>query len=97
MATWLRDSMSNRGGAAAIAAGSDEWSYAGLLERAAAWESMLAPVPPDAVVAFDGDYGPGTISLLLALAWRGSVAVPLSRDVAAHHRDFVAVSQAEYG
>jgi acyl-coenzyme A synthetase/AMP-(fatty) acid ligase len=67
-----------------------------LLDRADRWSPMLAGLPTDAVVAFDGDYGPGTISLLLALTWRGQVAVPLSRDVAAHHDSFAATSQAEY-
>ena len=47
-------------------------------------------------MAFDGDYSPGSISLLLALAPNRNVAVPLSRDVAAHHEAFVALAEAEY-
>ncbi|MDH4065125.1 MAG: fatty acid--CoA ligase family protein [Acidobacteriota bacterium] len=96
MAHWLRASMSARGEAIAVASTDGEWSYSELLHRADAWEPVLASVPPAAVVAFDGDYGPGTISLLLALTWRGNVAVPLSRDVAAHHEDFASTAQAEF-
>jgi acyl-CoA synthetase (AMP-forming)/AMP-acid ligase II len=93
---WLRESMLARDDATAIATAGGEWSYRALLERADEWGPALAEIPRGAVIAFDGDYGPGTISLLLALAWRGDVAVPLSRDVAAHHREFASVSQAEF-
>ena len=96
MSNWLRESMIARGDATAVCNAEGTWSYKSLVDRSDAWTSILADVPPKAVVAFDGDYGPGTISLLLALTWRGNVAVPLSKDVAAHHRDFAAIAQAEY-
>jgi hypothetical protein len=56
----------------------------------------LAAVEPGAVVTFDGEYGLETIALLLALAGNRNIAVPLSRDVAAHHDSFRALSQSGY-
>src|SRR4029450_3736405 len=72
-------------------------SYGELIRRIDAWKStVLVDVEPGAVVAFDGDYSPGSISLLLALALNRNVAVPLSRDVAASHEAFVLSAEAEY-
>ena len=89
--------MANRGEALALAGPHGEITYAALLSRLGAWSQHLAGVvSPGAVVAFDGDYGPGAISLLLALAVNRNIIVPLSRDVAAHHQDFVALAETEY-
>jgi long-chain acyl-CoA synthetase len=97
MPTTLLESMKTRGPATAIAGRWGDCTYAELLERTAAWQAtLLKGLPRGSVVAFDGDYGPGAISLVLALALDGHVLVPLSRDVAAHHASFVALAQAEY-
>lgn len=47
------------------------------------------------VVAFSGDHGVGTVSLLLALVERGCVAVPLSSTGPLQRPDLLAISQAE--
>jgi len=97
MAQWLYDSMSQRNDATAVAGPWGRTSYAELIQRIDAWRStVLTGVEPGAVVAFDGDYSPGSISLLLALALNRNVAVPLSRDVAANHESFVSLAEAEY-
>ncbi len=97
MAEWLRESRASRGERTALAGPWGECSYGELVERIDALRAtVLADVEPGAVVAFDGDYGPGSIALFLALALNGNVAVPLSNDVAALHDKFVALSEAEY-
>lgn len=97
MAEWLKESMSKRGGAVAVAGPWGESTYTDLLARVDAWQSTtLKTIEPGAVVAFDGDYGPGAISLLQALALNRNVIVPLSRDVAPHHDSFVALAEVEH-
>ena len=96
MSRWLLDSMASRGDQPAIAASNASYSYEELLRRVEGWRSVLSEVPAGAVVAFDGDYGPGAISLVLALALNRNVAVPLSRDVAPQHATFIELSEAEY-
>jgi len=96
MPNWLLDSMAARGDRIAVAGPWGVSTYAELATAVDEWSAILAFVEPGAVVAFDGDYSPGSISLLLALARNRNVVVPLSRDVAAHHEAFVELSQAEY-
>jgi acyl-CoA synthetase (AMP-forming)/AMP-acid ligase II len=93
---WLQESMASRGETVAVAGPWGLCSYQQILERVDGWAGMIKGFEPGSVVAFDGDYGPGTISLLLALTWNGHIAVPLSRDVSAHHQAFMEVSQSEY-
>jgi acyl-coenzyme A synthetase/AMP-(fatty) acid ligase len=81
----------------AIAAGEIVTTYADLISRVAALRTgVVAAIEPGSVVTFDGDYGPDSCSLLLALAERGCVAVPLSRDVIAQRDAFVALGEVEY-
>ncbi len=97
MPRWLVDSMAARGAQPALENAAGTSTYADIVAQIAAWRTgPLADVEPGAVVAFEGDYGPGAISLLLALALNENVAIPLSRDVAAHHAQFMALGQAEY-
>jgi long-chain acyl-CoA synthetase len=96
MIDWLLDSMTARGDAPALLGPDGQWSFADIVKRSREWSHRLAPIEPGAVVTFDGDYGLETIALLLALAGNRNVAVPLSRDVAAHHDAFRALSQAAY-
>jgi long-chain acyl-CoA synthetase len=97
MAEWLCESMVQRREAIAVAGPWGESTYAQLVERVEVLRrGLLTSIEPGAVVAFEGDYGPGSISLLLALALNRNVVVPLSRDVAAHHDRFVALAEAEY-
>src|SRR4030095_12176098 len=97
MAQWLCESMEARGDVTAVAGPWGTSSYAQLVEQTHGLQKgLLASVEPGAVVAFDGDYGPGAIALLLALALNRNVVVPLSRDVAAPHDKFTALAEAEY-
>jgi long-chain acyl-CoA synthetase len=97
MAAWLLESMARRAQDIALADSSGTHSYAELLRRVATWRSsLLRGIPPGAVVAFDGDYGLGAISLMLALAQNGNVLLPLSRDVAPQHNEFLRLAEAEY-
>ena len=70
MAEWLYDSMPAPGtGDRRRRASGAKSTYAELVQRAeAGGRQRSGDVEPGAVVAFDGDYGPGSISLLLALA-----------------------------
>ena len=93
----LLESMKARGASAAVAGVWGECSYDELVQRADRWRSsVLSGLPPGSVVAFDGDYGPGAISLVVALALDGHVMVPLSRDVAPHHDSFAELAEVEY-
>ena len=97
MAEWLKESMARRDGSPAVVGPWGECSYSELLQRVDDWRSgILSDVPVGAVVAFDGDYGPGAISLVVALALNGNVLLPLSRDIAPSHAEFAAIAQAEY-
>src|SRR5262245_49895229 len=96
MAHWLLESMARRGPATAVAGPWGESSYEGLCAHVERWTALVDGIPPGAVVAFDGDYSPGAISLFLALARNRNIVVPLSRDVSAHHEAFVALAEVEY-
>jgi long-chain acyl-CoA synthetase len=96
MRNWLLDSMASRGDAVAVAGAAGRCTYSELLERAEVWDRRLSEIDPGSVVAFDGDYGPGTIALMLSLMARNHVLLPLSSDVSAHHDSFASVAQAEY-
>lgn len=95
--SWLLDSMAARGDRPAVVDRRGECSYAELATLTAAWlQGPLDRIRPGAVVGFDGDYGRGAISLLLALLHHRSIAVPLSADVAVHHESFLALAEAEH-
>jgi acyl-coenzyme A synthetase/AMP-(fatty) acid ligase len=53
-------------------------------------------VPQEAVVSFDGDYSPQSISLLLALTKNKNIIVPLSRDSRNHFTEFRKIASTEY-
>lgn len=53
-------------------------------------------IPSGAVVSFDGDYSPQSISLFLALARNNNIIVPLSRDSRNHFKEFREISSTEY-
>ena len=53
-------------------------------------------VPQGAVVSFDGDYSPQSISLLLALTKNNNIIVPLSRDSRNHFTEFREIASTEY-
>ncbi len=53
-------------------------------------------IPQGAVVSFDGDYSPQSISLLLALTKNKNIIVPLSRDSRNHFKEFREIAITEY-
>jgi long-chain acyl-CoA synthetase len=53
-------------------------------------------IPAGAVVSFDGDYSPSSISLLLALTKNKNIVVPLSRDSRNHFSEFREIAATEY-
>ena len=53
-------------------------------------------IPQGAVVSFDGDYSPQSISLLLALTINRNIIVPLSRDSRNHFTEFREIASTEY-
>ena len=53
-------------------------------------------IPQGAVVSFDGDYSPQSISLLLALTKNKNIIVPLSRDSRNHFEEFREIASTEY-
>ncbi|MDX2441255.1 MAG: fatty acid--CoA ligase family protein [Desulfobacterales bacterium] len=53
-------------------------------------------IPQGAVVSFDGDYSPQSISLLLALTKNKNIIVPLSRDSRNHFKEFREIASTEY-
>ena len=53
-------------------------------------------IPTGAVVSFDGDYSPLSISLFLALTKNKNIIVPLSRDSRHHFSEFREIAATEY-
>ena len=53
-------------------------------------------IPQGAVVSFDGDYSPQSISLLLALTKNKNIIVPLSSDSRNHFEEFREIAFTEY-
>jgi len=53
-------------------------------------------IPQGAVVSFDGDYSPQSISLFLALTKNKNIIVPLSRDSRNHFKEFREIASTEY-
>ncbi len=96
--TWLLDRLAEWGGREALAGDGGSATYAELLDqiRDQAAELAEAGVGPGSVVAFDGDFGPRTVSLLLALFERACVAVPLASAAEGQKAAFMATAAAEF-
>jgi long-chain acyl-CoA synthetase len=67
-----------------------------LLESALRWERELEArgLGPGTVCAFVGDYGPGTVSLMLALLQLGAIAMPLTESARPQLRDLLGIAGA---
>src|SRR5258708_7685357 len=96
MFEFLAESMRAHGNDLALATPSATHTYGDLLTRVDAWRTRLAELPPGSVVSIEGDYGPESIALFLALTWTGHVAVPLSPDSSAHHDSCLEIASVEY-
>lgn len=66
-----------------------------LIERYSAWLDDNG-LPAGSVVSFSGDYSPGAIALLMALAGKRHIVIPLSRDSRQHFVEFREIGETEY-
>src|SRR5207237_2915507 len=65
------------------------YTYEWLLQRIALWHDDLASrgVQPGTIVALEGDFSPNAVALLLALAKRAAITVPVSRSLPVARKD----------
>lgn len=82
----------------AIAASGFSATYEELVDRYNYFVDWLEQnnIPQGAVVSFDGDYSPQSISLFLALTNNRNIVVPLSRDSRNHFKEFREIAMTEY-
>jgi long-chain acyl-CoA synthetase len=94
---WMRERFAERGGDEAIVWGDRSYTYDWLRERIARehleLESMKAG--PGTVVVLSGDYSPRAVALLIAIAERGAIAVPLSPAASAEAGALIELAEAE--
>jgi long-chain acyl-CoA synthetase len=82
MIDWLLARMRQQSGSPAVGMPQVTVTYAGLLARCEAWRRRLetAGVGVGTVTSLEGEYGPESVALFLALVARGAIIVPLSSD-----------------
>jgi acyl-coenzyme A synthetase/AMP-(fatty) acid ligase len=98
---WLTESMAARADSdrtlEAIHDGRGVYTYGELTRDVGRWrDGLLRQIAPRSVVAFDGDYDRGAVSLLVALVADGHIVVPVSRETAAAHGELMTLAGAEY-
>jgi acyl-coenzyme A synthetase/AMP-(fatty) acid ligase len=96
--SWFFERLKGWGEREAVAGEGWAASYRDLLAGVARWREALgeAGVGPGQVVAFEGDYGERTVTLLLSLIERGCVAVPLASVSSAHQNELLATAHADF-
>ena len=96
--SFLLERMARHGDLLAVARADATCSYAELRQGVASWASVIsqAGIGAGAVVSVEGDYGPGAIGALVALADAGAIVVPLSPDSAPHLTEFLELGQVEF-
>lgn len=96
-ATWLLDRMRGFGAAPALVWRDRAVSYDALVAEVDRCHGELAAldVRPGTVVSLEGDYSPAACALLLALASRAAIIVPLTRSVAAHRTEFLEIAEVQ--
>jgi long-chain acyl-CoA synthetase len=74
------------------------FSYGWLLEAVEGWSKWLSEsgIGRSAVVSLEADFSPSAVALLLALAHRGSVVVPLTASVEAQKPRFREIAEVEW-
>lgn len=96
MGHWLCEQMERAGERIAVAAGSEETTYHGLLARVGWWRDALGRRGiTGRVLSVEGDYGVESIALFLAAMEAGNIIVPICTAARAHLEEFVAVAQVE--
>ena len=98
MIAQLLDQMYEYGDLPAVATGDATTTYAQLHATVAAWTQMLADAGVGAgdVVSVEGDYGPDTISALLAVVGQRGIVVPLSSDSQSQHDRFREIAAVQW-
>jgi acyl-CoA synthetase (AMP-forming)/AMP-acid ligase II len=83
--------------ASAVICRDEHTTYGELLERVEAWRHLLdqVGVAPGTIVAVEGEFSPGTCTLLLTLIDRSCIVVPITKAVAAHRNDFLRIAEVE--
>ena len=96
MSDFLITRMEGAGDEVAVAMPDRSCTYRDLLVRVRAWQAEVGSLPPGSVVSSEGDYGPESIAVFLALTLEHHVVVPLSPDSRAHHASFLDIAAVEY-
>ncbi len=96
--TWLLERLAGWADREALIGPEGTSTYAELIARAAVWTDTLdsAGVKSGQVVAFEGDYGSSSVSLLIALVQRGAIALPLASAVGAQKAEFLETASANW-
>jgi long-chain acyl-CoA synthetase len=71
------------------------YSYAWLLERIELWRIRLGNLGHRQVVTIEADYSPDVVALMLVLAERSAVIVPLTASVEVHKREFTEIAEVQ--
>jgi long-chain acyl-CoA synthetase len=87
-----------RGDAVLLVTAEEEVSASQVMQRAASLRSALedAGIGNGSICAFEGDYSFGTVSLFLALASLGGIAVPFSAGAVSERDDLAAMAGVEW-
>ncbi len=95
---WLLDRMAEWGDREALTGPDGGVTYRELCDHVARSLEALrcAGVRAGQVVAFEGDYSPATVGLLLALVENANVAVPLASAAPGQKDEFLTIAGAEY-
>lgn len=95
---FLLDRFRAAGNAAAIIWRDREYSYAWLLNEVddAARQLEAKSIPLGSVVAIEADFSPRSVALLLALAQRNAILVPLTSSVEDKKPEFRALAEVEW-
>jgi acyl-coenzyme A synthetase/AMP-(fatty) acid ligase len=96
--SWLPGRLAEWAEREALAGVGWEVRYGALLAASARWNDVLtgASIQPGQVVAFEGDYGARTVSLLLALIERACIAVPLASVADGQKEELLATANADH-
>jgi acyl-coenzyme A synthetase/AMP-(fatty) acid ligase len=96
--TWLLERLASWTDREALVGPDGTSTYAELIAGVALWSETLdaAGVKPGQVVAFEGDYGASSVSLLVALVQRGAIALPLASAVGIQKAEYLDTACADW-
>lgn len=98
MPAWLSERFVEAGDAPAIVWEDRAYSYGWLDRRSREFGTELESrgVPPNAIVALEGDYSPDACALVIALIDRGAIVVPLTSAAAADRDRFLEIARVRH-